>query len=71
MGEVPIAFVEARGRSVCDAAVLKAYCQENLARYKCPTHIEVVATFPRNDLGKVLRTELSARALGLVAALGR
>jgi fatty-acyl-CoA synthase len=33
-------------------------CRAGLARYKCPTSVEVVAALPRNAAGKVLKAEL-------------
>ncbi|MFV0259543.1 MAG: long-chain-fatty-acid--CoA ligase [Acidimicrobiales bacterium] len=37
-----------------------AYCQENLARYKCPRTVDRMDTIPRNPSGKILKTELRA-----------
>jgi acyl-CoA synthetase (AMP-forming)/AMP-acid ligase II len=37
---------------------LFAHCRERLARYKCPTSIDRVASLPRNPSGKLLKTRL-------------
>ncbi|MFV0525619.1 MAG: long-chain-fatty-acid--CoA ligase [Acidimicrobiales bacterium] len=37
-----------------------AYCQENLARYKCPRTVDRMDVIPRNPSGKILKTELRA-----------
>jgi long-chain acyl-CoA synthetase len=35
-----------------------AYCERNLARFKCPTAVEFVADLPRSLIGKVRKVEL-------------
>ena len=50
-GEVPVAFVVARGDF--DAGVVEARCRESLASFKVPRRFVVVDTLPRNALGKV------------------
>jgi long-chain acyl-CoA synthetase len=37
---------------------LRAYCAENLARYKLPKHIEFRDSLPKSPVGKILRREL-------------
>jgi len=39
---------------------LRAICRDNLAPYKEPVAFHFVDGLPRNDAGKVLRTELVA-----------
>jgi acyl-CoA synthetase (AMP-forming)/AMP-acid ligase II len=45
-----------------DAAVseqeLMAFCEESLARFKCPKSVDVVDLLPRNPTGKILKREL-------------
>ena len=41
-----------------DKETLKAYCQANLAGYKCPKQIEFCATLPKSTVGKILRRSL-------------
>ncbi len=66
-GEEVIAFVVARpntgpgtNRSAAplDAATLDAHCIENIARFKRPKHYRFVDSLPKNETGKVLKTEL-------------
>jgi len=40
---------------------LDAYCLEHIARFKRPKRYEVVDTLPKNNYGKVLKTELRMR----------
>jgi acyl-CoA synthetase (AMP-forming)/AMP-acid ligase II len=37
---------------------IKALCQENLAAYKCPRHIEFIDELPKSTVGKILRHKL-------------
>ena len=37
---------------------LKAYCHEEMTRYKCPKYIEFVDDLPKSNVGKVLRKDL-------------
>jgi acyl-CoA synthetase (AMP-forming)/AMP-acid ligase II len=39
---------------------LREHCRAELARYKAPDDIRVVATLPRNAMGKVLKRDLAA-----------
>lgn len=53
------AFVILKQRVAADE--LRTLCRERLAPYKVPREVFVVDEFPRNTLGKVLKTELSGR----------
>jgi len=55
-GEVVVAYVVAR-TSVA-AAELDAHCIEHIARFKRPKHYRFVDALPKNNYGKVLKTEL-------------
>ncbi len=57
-GEVVVAFVVAKG---ADPAQLDAYCLKNIARFKRPKLYRFVPELPKNNYGKVLKTELRAR----------
>jgi long-chain acyl-CoA synthetase len=56
---VKAVVVPAPGATIEAAAVLDRV-RERLARYKCPTSIDVVEVLPRNAAGKVLKRELRA-----------
>jgi long-chain acyl-CoA synthetase len=57
-GEVAVAFVVlAEGRSVA-AGDLDAQCLAHIARFKRPKEYRFVAALPKNNYGKVLKTEL-------------
>jgi long-chain acyl-CoA synthetase len=57
-GEEVVAFVVARPDAELDEARLDAICLENIARFKRPKHYRFVSTLPKNNYGKVLKTEL-------------
>jgi acyl-CoA synthetase (AMP-forming)/AMP-acid ligase II len=68
MGEVATAYVvPAPGRSV-DPDAIVAWARERLANYKVPRHVVAVPALPTNAAGKVVKSELRARA---AAELGR
>jgi long-chain acyl-CoA synthetase len=58
-GEAVYAYVVASGASV-DVDMLRVYCGQNLARYKCPATIEVVPELPYSVIGKVRKASLRA-----------
>jgi long-chain acyl-CoA synthetase len=60
-GEIAIAFVvPTAGRTVV-AADLDAHCLARIARFKRPKAYRMVASLPKNNYGKVLKTELRSR----------
>lgn len=56
-GEDVVAFVVPSGDGV-DANVLGAHCLENIARFKRPKAYFEIPELPKNNYGKVLKTEL-------------
>ena len=54
-GEVVIAFVVGTGVS---AAELDTLCLEHIARFKRPKEYHFMDSLPKNNYGKVLKTEL-------------
>jgi long-chain acyl-CoA synthetase len=62
-GEAVVAFVVAEPSHQLDADEVLAHGARSLARYKCPTRVEVVDALPRSFAGKVLRRELRPRRL--------
>jgi long-chain acyl-CoA synthetase len=60
-GEVVVAFVVPQaGRTVAREA-LEAVCLQHIARFKRPKRYEIVDALPKNNYGKVLKTELRQR----------
>jgi long-chain acyl-CoA synthetase len=57
-GEAVKAFVVPVAGADLDPAELSAFCARSLARYKCPSEMEVVGALPRGLAGKLLRREL-------------
>jgi long-chain acyl-CoA synthetase len=53
-GEVVVAYVVGEA----DRNELDALCLNNIARFKRPKHYEFVSSLPKNNYGKVLKTEL-------------
>lgn len=62
VGEVPWAWVVVAPGATLDPDALDARCREQLAPYAVPTRYVTVDALPRNDVGKVLRTELVEQA---------
>ncbi|MGH2940520.1 MAG: long-chain-fatty-acid--CoA ligase [Solirubrobacterales bacterium] len=60
-GEVPAAFVTARGGAVPDPAELRDFARARLAAFKVPKRIEVLDELPRTATGKVQKFVLRAR----------
>ena len=56
-GEVVVAFVVAEGEGVTHEE-LDALCLASIARFKRPKHYRFVGELPKNNYGKVLKTEL-------------
>ncbi len=57
-GEEPIAFVVLREGALPDAQALDDLCLANIARFKRPKEYRFVSALPKNNYGKVLKTEL-------------
>ena len=57
-GETVKAFVSLRADAEVNEAALIAHCRENLAAYKVPRTIEVVAELPKTVSGKIQRAAL-------------
>ena len=62
MGEDVLAFVVRKPEGTVDAETLIAFCQERLAKYKCPKRVRFVSALPKSPIGKILRKELRALA---------
>ena len=59
-GEDVVAFVVATPGRAPTADALDAFCREQIARFKRPKNYEFVSELPKNNYGKVLKTELRA-----------
>ena len=57
-GEAVKAWVVLRAGETADEALLRAFCKEQLAPYKVPSHIEFRTELPKTMVGKVLRRAL-------------
>ncbi len=57
-GEEVIAFVVARPGAAVSDADLDRLCLDNIARFKRPKGYRFVAALPKNNYGKILKTEL-------------
>jgi len=60
-GETPCAFVELKPGAHATAADIIAWCQQHLARYKCPRHV-VFGEVPKTSTGKIQKFQLRSRA---------
>jgi acyl-CoA synthetase (AMP-forming)/AMP-acid ligase II len=60
-GEDVIAFVVAKPGATLDPSELDRHCLDHIARFKRPKSYVVEAELPKNNYGKVLKTELRER----------
>ncbi len=60
-GEVVVAFVVLQADAAWDTTALDRHCLEHLARFKRPKRYLQVPALPKNNYGKVLKTELRQR----------
>lgn len=61
-GECVVAFVAPRDGAALSPDAVIAHSRETIAGYKKPKHVVVLDRLPRNANGKVIKTELRARA---------
>jgi HIP---CoA ligase len=72
LGEVGMAFIVLKNRrttnvSAASVPELVAWCRNQMANYKVPRHVELVASLPLNAAGKVDKPTLRAEARARVA----
>ena len=60
-GEIIVAFVVVQAGATLNAEALDAFCLNEIARFKRPKRYEWVDHLPKNNYGKVLKTELRQR----------
>jgi long-chain acyl-CoA synthetase len=58
LGEDVCAFVVLKSGAAASADALIAFCQERLAKFKCPREVRFVDGLPKSPIGKILRKEL-------------
>lgn len=58
MGEEVLAYVTPKSGETPTAEEIIAFCQERLAKFKCPKDVRFLASLPKNPVGKILRKEL-------------
>jgi long-chain acyl-CoA synthetase len=63
-GEDVVAFVVAAPGREVEPVMLDAHCIDNMARFKRPKDYIAVQELPKNNYGKVLKTELRKRLEG-------
>ena len=63
-GETVWAYVSLRPGAAATPAELIEFCRAELAAYKYPRHVEILADLPKTPTGKLLRRELRQRAAG-------
>ena len=64
-GEQVVAFIVTQGDSKLTPAELDAHCLANIARFKRPKRYVFVSDLPKNNYGKILKTELRQQAAAL------
>ena len=60
-GEEVIAFIVAAGDGEVSEAELNTLCLDHIARFKRPKEYRFIAALPKNNYGKVLKTELRSQ----------
>jgi long-chain acyl-CoA synthetase len=65
-GEIVVAFVVPEPGTRLASSDLDRHCMTQMARFKRPKRYILVRDLPKNNYGKVLKTELRARLSGLL-----
>ena len=63
-GEVVVAFIVSNDGDDIDVTELDEHCKSEIARFKRPRYYTQIETLPKNNYGKVLKTELRQRDHG-------
>jgi malonyl-CoA/methylmalonyl-CoA synthetase len=58
-GDRIVVAAELRDGASIDIAALRAWAKEKLAPYKVPRDLKVVASLPRNAMGKVVKPDVA------------
>jgi long-chain acyl-CoA synthetase len=67
-GEEVVAFIVAAEGGPVSAAELDRLCLDNIARFKRPKEYRFLEALPKNNYGKILKTELRERLKAEAAA---
>lgn len=67
-GEEVKAYISLRQGTSLKAEELQQYCREHLARYKCPSFVEILPELPKGPTGKILKRELRTKELSAAKA---
>ncbi|MBL8383531.1 MAG: AMP-binding protein [Burkholderiales bacterium] len=59
-GEAVCAHVQPLPGAALDAAAVRAFLRERIAGYKVPRQVEIAATLPREESGKIIKRKLRA-----------
>jgi len=70
-GEIIVAFVVPRGQAKLDTEAIKQYCRSRLSSYKVPDRVEVCASLPITETGKLARRQLKDLARSVIPQNGR
>jgi long-chain acyl-CoA synthetase len=57
-GEEVVAYIIPKAGKIVESRAIVAWAKENMAAYKYPRHVEIVAEFPLGPSGKILKREL-------------
>jgi acyl-CoA synthetase (AMP-forming)/AMP-acid ligase II len=57
-GEEVVAFIVARTGETLSPTELDKLCLDNIARFKRPKDYKFIEALPKNNYGKILKTEL-------------
>lgn len=68
-GEVPVAFVVARGADRPTVDEMVQWARPKLAGYKIPRRLSYLETMPRNATGKIMRQKLKDQAQAIITQL--
>jgi long-chain acyl-CoA synthetase len=63
-GEIVVAFVVVQFGASVSTAMLDQHCLDHIARFKRPKRYVLVDSLPKNNYGKVLKTELRMQLAG-------
>lgn len=63
LGEEPIAFVVIKPGEIVSTDEMDILCLENMARFKRPREYFIADSLPKNNYGKILKTELRKQIL--------